>query len=127
MTPQPMLRIIEPESSCIQVPEIDLKDFNVWFHDTQILYDISLSFPQRQITCIIGPSGSGKSTLIRSMNRINDDLDGFDVSGTIMFDGKDIYRKSLDVTLLSKEIGLVFQKPCVFTPSLRENELFGVE
>tara|TARA_R110001592_G_scaffold237306_3_gene496114 strand:+ start:18791 stop:19600 length:810 start_codon:yes stop_codon:yes gene_type:complete len=108
--------------SCISV-----SDFHVWIKEAHILNNIQLNFPENQITCIVGPSGSGKSTLIRSLNRINDDVQGLTTKGKVLFDGQDIYDKSVDVAKLRSEVGMVFQKPCIFPKSISENVVFGVQ
>jgi len=92
-----------------------------------ILKDINLNIPKNQITCIIGPSGSGKSTLIRSINRINDDVVGFEKQGEIHFQNASIFKKKIDVPKLRKDIGMVFQKPCVFPKSISANVLYGIQ
>ncbi len=119
------LRIVQPELD-IQ-PIIKADHFHVWYGDIHVLNDISVSFRQHQINCIIGPSGSGKSTLIRSINRINDGVAGFSPKGTLQFNGKNIYDRATDVNKLRTQVGLVFQKPCVFPKSIHENVLFGVQ
>ncbi len=108
--------------SCMSV-----SDFHVWIKEAHILNNIQLNFPENQITCIVGPSGSGKSTLIRSLNRINDDVQGLTTKGKVLFDGQDIYNKSVDVAELRSEVGMVFQKPCIFPKSISENVVFGVQ
>jgi len=110
-----------------EFPVVTVSGFNVSIHKTNILKDINLQVPKNQITCIIGPSGSGKSTLIRSINRINDDLAGFEKEGEIHFQHTSIFKKNIDVANLRKDIGMVFQKPCVFPKSIAENVLFGIQ
>ncbi len=106
---------------------IQAKEFNVWFDQAHVLDNISLKFFSNQINCIVGPSGSGKSTLIRSINRINDDQKGLNTKGILEFEGSNIYSSSLDVPNLRTDIGMVFQKPCVFPKSIAENVLFGIQ
>lgn len=101
--------------------------FNAWFKNVHILNDVSATFSAGEITCIVGPSGSGKSTLLRSINRINDEVPGFDTNGKILFDNKNVYTDYSDLTFLRRDIGMVFQKPCVFPKSIAENVLFGVK
>jgi len=110
----------------IKETSIEIKKLNVWFNETHILCDIDTNFIKNEINCIIGPSGSGKSTLIRSIDRINDETPGFNFEGKIAFDKNDIHNKSIDVVGLRKNIGMVFQKPCVFPKSISENLLFGI-
>ncbi|MFQ5685259.1 MAG: phosphate ABC transporter ATP-binding protein [Candidatus Scalindua sp.] len=116
----------EPENIIVEI-----KDFNAWFNDFHVLKDVCVGFRGNSINCIIGPSGSGKSTLIRSINRINDDVDGFIHQGGVFFNGhipgRSIYHKDVDVNHLRTKVGMVFQKPCVFPKSVYENALLGVK
>lgn len=114
-------------STKLEVPVLNITGFNVSINKTNILKDINLKVPKNQITCIIGPSGSGKSTLIRSINRINDDVLGYEKQGNIQFQNTSIFEKNIDVANLRKDIGMVFQKPCVFPKSIAENVLFGIQ
>jgi phosphate transport system ATP-binding protein len=109
-----------------QEPCIQIRQFNAWFGRIQVLKNINLQFNRHQINCIIGPSGSGKSTLIRSINRINDDISSFKCQGEILFNGNNIFADR-NVTAIRKQLGMVFQKPCVFPNSIRENVLFGLQ
>lgn len=113
-------------------PAIEIDHFNVWFNGLHILKDFHIRFRKKQITCIIGPSGSGKSTFIRSINRINDEVDGFSHQGNIVFNngqsnGENVYHNGTDVNFLRARVGMVFQKPCVFPKSIYENVLFGIK
>jgi phosphate transport system ATP-binding protein len=105
---------------------IEVRRYNAWFDQNKVLRDINLQFNQHQINCIIGPSGSGKSTLIRSVNRINDDIASFKCQGEILFTGNNILVEK-NVPAMRKQFGMVFQKPCVFPNSIRENVLFGLQ
>lgn len=106
---------------------ITIESLQVWIKENHILNDITLNIPKNKITCIIGPSGSGKSSLIRSVNRINDDIDGIITQGNINFNGNSILEKNTDVASLRTQIGMVFQKPCIFPKSIKENVLFGIQ
>lgn len=106
---------------------IDALEFNVWINDAHILENIHLSIPENEISCIIGPSGSGKSTLVRSFNRINDDIEGINIQGSLKFHDTNINAPNRDTALLRSKIGMVFQKPCVFPKSISENVLFGIQ
>ena len=107
--------------------EIHINNFNVFADNKLILNNINLNIEARKISCIIGPSGGGKSTLIRSINRINDDYRDFKLNGDIVFQGKSIYDRYVDKADLRAKIGMVFQKPCVFPGSIKENVLFGIK
>jgi len=123
-------KAIKPKLSVVEKTEkeiIQFKNFQVWINENHILDNIQLSIPKNEITCIIGPSGSGKSTLIRSINRINDEVTGLNTQGEIIFNGLSIKNKDVDVARLRTQIGMVFQKPCVFPKSIKENVLFGIQ
>ncbi|RKS42830.1 phosphate transport system ATP-binding protein [Gillisia mitskevichiae] len=119
---KPMLSVVEKTQDKI----IQIKDLQIWINESRILNNITLSIPKNEITCIIGPSGSGKSTLIRSINRINDEVPGISTQGEIIFNGLSINNKNIDLAQLRTQIGMVFQKPCVFPKSIKENVLFGI-
>jgi len=109
-----------------QTRMIEVKNFHVWIKETHILNNISVSLLKNQINCIVGPSGSGKSTLIRSINRINDNVEGLRIKGQIKLNGADLYQKKQDLIKLRSEVGMVFQKPCVFPKSIIDNVIFGI-
>jgi phosphate transport system ATP-binding protein len=106
---------------------IEFVDVNVWHHKVHILRDINIGIEKNAITCIIGHSGGGKSTLVRSINRINDEIEGFKLKGLISLHGEDIYAPKTDVSEVRRKIGMVFQKPTVFPRSILENVLFGIQ
>ncbi|MCL2717799.1 MAG: phosphate ABC transporter ATP-binding protein PstB [Lachnospiraceae bacterium] len=101
-----------------------LQDINLWYHDFQALKNVSMDIEEKKITAFIGPSGCGKSTLIKTLNRMNDLIEGCKVTGTIQLDGIDIYG-DIDVNLLRKKVGMVFQKPNPFPMSVYDNIAFG--
>ncbi len=103
----------------------EIKDLNTWFGETQVLKKITLTIPRNHITSIIGPSGCGKSTFIRSINRINDTIPGFRLSGSVVFEGADIYDKRVDPIEIRFKIGMVFQKPNPFPKSIYDNVAYG--
>ncbi len=121
------LRVVGQDTASEITAAVEINDFHVWFDEAPVLRGISLALQKHRINCIIGPSGSGKSTLIRSLNRMNDDVEGYSFKGSIHFDGEPILRKSVNVATLRTDIGMVFQKPCVFPKSIAENVLFGVQ
>ncbi len=100
---------------------LDIRDFNLWYTDTQALFDNNLEIQKGMVTALIGPSGCGKSTLLRSLNRMNDLVDGLRISGRIMVDDFDIYGPGVDVIALRKRMGMVFQKPNPFAMSIYDN------
>ncbi len=104
--------------------KITIKNVDLFYQDFQALKNINLSIEEKKITAFIGPSGCGKSTLLKSLNRMNDLVDGCKVTGEICLDGEDIY-KNVDVNLLRKRVGMVFQKPNPFPMSIYDNIAYG--
>ncbi len=105
---------------------ITVKDMCLWYGQTQALKNISMEIPEHRITALIGPSGCGKSTFLKSLNRMNDLIDGVRITGEIRYRGKDIYEKGVDVSELRREIGMVFQKPNPFPMSVYDNVAYGL-
>ncbi len=103
---------------------LSIRDFSLWYGQKQALFDNALEIERGLVTAMIGPSGCGKSTLLRSMNRMNDLVDGVRISGRMMFEGKDIYGRGTDVIALRKRMGMVFQKPNPFPMSVFENVIY---
>ncbi|MDR2657393.1 MAG: phosphate ABC transporter ATP-binding protein PstB [Oscillospiraceae bacterium] len=104
--------------------KIDIKELNLYYGTFQALRNVCVQFPANEITALIGPSGCGKSTLIKTINRMNDLIEGCRVTGAIQLDGEDI-RHGMDVSLLRKRVGMVFQKPNPFPMSVYDNVAFG--
>jgi phosphate transport system ATP-binding protein len=104
---------------------IDISDLSVYYGHLQVLKNINLQIDPRKITVFMGPSGCGKSTLIRTLNRMNDGVQGFKLTGTITIDGVNIYSKGVDPVLLKLRVGMVFQKPNPFPLSIYDNVGFG--
>jgi len=103
---------------------IDIDKFNLWYSETQAIHDITMMVPRGAVTALIGPSGCGKSTLLRSINRMNDLVDGVRVEGSISLNDSSIYAPSVDVISLRKRLGMVFQKPNPFPMSIFENVVY---
>ena len=101
-----------------------LSDVNLWYNDFQALKNISMDILEHEITAFIGPSGCGKSTLIKSLNRMNDLIEGCKITGEFLLDGENIYG-NMDVNKLRKRVGMVFQKPNPFPMSIYDNIAFG--
>jgi len=101
-----------------------LSDVNLWYNDFQALKNVTMDIMEHEITAYIGPSGCGKSTLIKSLNRMNDLIEGCKITGQILLDGEEIYG-NMDVNLLRKRVGMVFQKPNPFPMSIYDNIAFG--
>lgn len=106
--------------------KIEANNFFAYYGNKVALKEINLKIFSNKITAIIGPSGCGKSTFLRSINRINDLVDGFNISGVLSIDGKNIYDKDIDVIDLRKRVGMVFQKPNPFPKSIFENIAYGL-
>ncbi len=101
------------------------KDVSVFYGAKQALYDVNLNVRENAVTALIGPSGCGKSTFLRSLNRMNDTIEGCRVTGEITLDGEDVYDPSIDVVELRARVGMVFQKPNPFPKSIYENIVYG--
>ena len=104
--------------------KIEIKDVDLFYNDFHALKGINLDIEANEITAFIGPSGCGKSTLLKSLNRMNDLVEGCKISGKMLLDGEDIYG-NMDVNLLRKRVGMVFQKPNPFPMSIYDNIAFG--
>ncbi|HTY23381.1 MAG TPA: phosphate ABC transporter ATP-binding protein PstB [Desulfomonilaceae bacterium] len=117
----------EPNSTVYHVKKgpqgalITIDDFSLWYGPTQALFNIDMAVEKGLVTALIGPSGCGKSTLLRSINRMNDLIDGLTTSGRMFLDGTDIYGHQVDVIGLRKAMGMVFQKPNPFPMSIADN------
>jgi phosphate transport system ATP-binding protein len=109
----------------VNEPKIVVEDLNFHYGTIQALFDISMKIPASRVTALIGPSGCGKSTFIRSINRMNDIIDGIRVEGKIIVDGQDIYGRDVDVVEIRKKIGMVFQKSNPFPKSIFDNVAYG--
>jgi len=107
--------------------KIDIKNVKVWYDDFNAIKGIDMNIKPNSVTAFIGPSGCGKSTFLRLFNRMNDYVDGFKMEGKIKIDGKNIYKKKVNVEELRKEIGMVFQKPNPFPKSIFENVAYGLK
>ena len=105
---------------------IEAENLNVYFDEAQILKNINIKIRKNTVTSLIGPSGCGKSTFVRTLNRMNDMIDGFRMEGNVLLDGKDIYDPKLDVVELRKKVGMVFQKPNPFPKSIFDNVAYGL-
>ena len=98
--------------------KIEVSNLDLYYSDFKALKNINIKIPQNEITAFIGPSGCGKSTLLKSLNRMNDLVEGCRIDGQVLLDGEDIYGK-MDVNLLRKRVGMVFQKPNPFPMRIR--------
>ncbi|NLG11129.1 MAG: phosphate ABC transporter ATP-binding protein, partial [Coriobacteriaceae bacterium] len=103
---------------------MSIRDLNLYYDDFQALKNISLDIKPKQITAFIGPSGCGKTTMLKTLNRMNDLVEGCKITGEVLLDGKSIFN-GMDVNLLRKRVGMVFQKPNPFPMSVYDNVAFG--
>ncbi|SHH94132.1 phosphate ABC transporter ATP-binding protein, PhoT family (TC 3.A.1.7.1) [Sporobacter termitidis DSM 10068] len=104
--------------------KFSIKALNLYYGDFRALKDVELHIQPSEITAFIGPSGCGKSTLLKTLNRMNDLIENCKISGEILLDGEDIYG-TMDVNLLRKRVGMVFQKPNPFPMSIYDNVAYG--
>ena len=104
---------------------LEVKDMNLWYSNFQALKNINMEIPENQITAFIGPSGCGKSTFLKSLNRMNDLVDGVKITGSINYQNQNILDECIDVNQLRREIGMVFQKPNPFPMSIYDNIAYG--
>lgn len=104
--------------------KFNINNLNLYYGDFQALKDVNLAIPENEVTAFIGPSGCGKSTFLKSLNRMNDLVEGCNIYGEILLDGKDIYG-NVDVNILRKKVGMVFQSPNPFLMSIYDNVAYG--
>ena len=114
--------VSEAENS--SMPKLEVSNLDLYYGDFKALKNINLKIPEKKITAFIGPSGCGKSTLLKSLNRMNDLVEGCRIDGSVLLDGESIYG-GMDVNLLRKRVGMVFQKPNPFPMSVFDNVAFG--
>ncbi|MDT3662521.1 MAG: phosphate ABC transporter ATP-binding protein PstB [Anaerobiospirillum sp.] len=108
-------------------PIFNVQHFNLWYSNGahHALKDINMQIKPKAVTAFIGPSGCGKSTFIKTLNRMNDLVEGVTTDGSITYQGQEILDKNLDVSALRKEVGMVFQKPNPFPMSIYDNIAYG--
>ena len=107
------------------VDKIHTENMFLYYSTKMALNNISIKIPEKKVTAFIGPSGCGKSTFLRSLNRMNDLIDGVKIEGKVMIDSINIYDKNIDVVNLRKKVGMVFQKSNPFAKSIYENIAYG--
>ena len=105
--------------------KIEVKDLNLFYGENHALKDINMNIRENAVTALIGPSGCGKSTFLKTLNRMNDLVDGVRITGSVRLDGEDIYDPRVDTTLLRKKVGMVFQQPNPFPMSIYDNIAYG--
>ena len=105
--------------------KVSVRDLNLYYGENHALKNVNMDIRENAITAFIGPSGCGKSTFLKTLNRMNDLVDGVRIDGTVKLDGQDIYDKSTDPILLRKKVGMVFQQPNPFPMSIYDNIAYG--
>jgi len=104
---------------------ISVRNLNLFYSNSQALKNINIDIEKNTLTALIGPSGCGKSTFLKTLNRMNDLIQGVKIEGTIKYSGQNIFDKDVDVTELRKKVGMVFQKPNPFPMSIYDNVAYG--
>jgi len=104
---------------------VEIRQMDLFYGEFQALKKINMSIPEKQITAMIGPSGCGKSTLLKSLNRMNDLVEGCRVDGAVVVGGRNIYDKTVNLSMLRKNVGMVFQRPNPFAMSVYDNIAYG--
>ncbi|HBN79247.1 MAG TPA: phosphate ABC transporter ATP-binding protein, partial [Planctomycetaceae bacterium] len=107
------------------VTKVETRNLNFFYGPLQALFGISMVMPEKSVTALIGPSGCGKSTYLRTINRMNDIVEGTSLNGDVLVDNEDIYASQVDVVELRKKVGMVFQKSNPFPKSIFDNVAFG--
>jgi phosphate transport system ATP-binding protein len=115
----------EPSSGPGSKAKFTVENLSFWYGDKQSLFDISLMIPERTVLALIGPSGCGKSTFLRTLNRMNDLIEGTRHTGRLVLDERDIYDPAINLVDLRRRVGMVFQKSNPFPKSVYENVVFG--
>jgi len=105
--------------------KIHTKNLNLYYGDVHALKSVNMDIPGNNISALIGPSGCGKSTYLKTINRMNDTVKNVKITGDVFLDGEDVYGKNVDVTILRKKIGMVFQSPNPFPMSVYDNIAYG--
>ncbi len=102
-----------------------VQNLNLYYGAFQALKNVGMEIPEKEITAFIGPSGCGKSTFLKTLNRMNDLVEGCRITGDVLLDGDDIYKSKMDVNVLRRRVGMVFQKPNPFPMSIYDNIAYG--
>ena len=105
--------------------KVKVENLNLYYGENHALKDVNMDILENAVTAFIGPSGCGKSTFLKTLNRMNDLVDGVRIDGKVLLDGEDIYDPSVDTTILRKKVGMVFQQPNPFPMSIYDNIAYG--
>jgi phosphate transport system ATP-binding protein len=125
ITVRPQIRVDSEHEAAPAAPVFQLSKYSCWYGTFRAVKEIDLGIHEKRITAIIGPSGTGKSTLLRSLNRMNDLVEGAHVTGTVTYHGVNLYAPEVDPVEVRRRIGMVFQKPNPFPKSIYDNVAFG--
>jgi phosphate transport system ATP-binding protein len=115
----------QADPNACRKPKLEVQNLCFYYGGSQALFDVTVTIPERAVTALIGPSGCGKSTFLRTLNRMNDIIEGTRASGRVLLEGTDIYHPTIDVVALRKRVGMVFQKSTPFPKSIFENVAYG--
>lgn len=105
--------------------KVKVENLNLYYGENHALKDVNMDIQENAVTAFIGPSGRGKSTFLKTLNRMNDLVDGVRIDGKVLLDGEDIYEPGVDTTILRKKVGMVFQQPNPFPMSIYDNIAYG--
>ena len=105
--------------------KVKVENLNLYYGENHALKDVNMDIQENAVTAFIGPSGCGKSTFLKTLNRMNDLVDGVRIDCKVLLDGEDIYDPSVDTTILRKKVGMVFQQPNPFPMSIYDNIAYG--
>lgn len=105
--------------------KVKVENLNLYYGENHALKDVNMDIQENAVTAFIGPSGCGKSTFLKTLNRMNDLVNGVRIDGKVLLDGEDIYDPSVDTTILRKKVGMVFQQPNPFPMSIYDNIAYG--
>lgn len=105
--------------------KVKVENLNLYYGENHALKDVNMDIQENAVTAFIGPSGCGKSTFLKTLNRMNDLVDGVRIDGKVLLDGENIYDPSVDTTILRKKVGMVFQQPNPFPMSIYDNIAYG--
>ena len=105
--------------------KVKVENLNLYYGENHALKDVNMDIQENAVTVFVGPSGCGKSTFLKTLNRMNDLVDGVRIEGKVLLDGEDIYDPAVDTTILRKKVGMVFQQPNPFPMSIYDNIAYG--
>lgn len=123
--PQAVAAEVTVGEQFVDAPKMAMRNVNIFYGEKQAIFDVSMDIGSNEVVAMIGPSGCGKSTFLRSLNRMNDTIEGCWTEGSLKLEGQNIYDPKLDVVPLRARVGMVFQKPNPFPKSIYDNVAYG--